>query len=267
MSEPEKLKPQNVPPASLGVSKFGCLAFLAFVFLFFFLAAVGLGPLEPPLLLVFGWIAFLERTLPRITWNWDIVGMGLLCVVLILFLAHRFLTWLAKNAATARATTWRWPWKWTWCGLSAVMVFFLVGMAVGGMAHQIGWIITSPDPWFEIKGRNFQDMNEMRLIEDAFRAVQEGAKGDPAILRQKMLSFENDFLPLPNKRTSWMETYEILFVLKDNKVTGLIVFPRDPQRQAHAGAVCSLNEKYHDFVGPGSISDLIRTNQQNLVSF
>lgn len=260
----EPLKRSDPPLPNRRVA-IGCLCFLVIPFLFFLGLVGAISSLEPPLILAFGWIAFLGRTLPKISWNWDVIGMGLMCVALILFLAHRFLTWFVKNVAAA-SVSWRWPWKWTWCGLSAVMIFFLVGMATGGIAHQIGWIITSPDPWFEVKG-NLNDKMEMERTYMAFRTALEETNGDLAVLRRRIWSSENNLIVLPDKGVSLMEKFHILFIVgADKKVTGLIIFLRDPQKRAKVYALYS-NGDSEGYVAPNGISDLIRTNQQNLISF
>jgi hypothetical protein len=268
MNEPEIVEAEKPAARSslLGVFRLGCLS-VVFIFVVFFIGSIGgFGFIEAPCYLVFGWIGFLERTLPKISWNWDIAGMGLVCVALILFLAHRFLDWLTGNIANRRGKSWRWPWKWTWCGLSAVMIFFLVGMSVGGMVHQIGWIVSSPEPWFEIKGGSYKERYEMRMIGMTFRTTLAEAKGDPAALRSKIWSFEKENFG-ERANPSWLEDYQMFFVLKaDQKVAGLIAFPRDPQKCSKTGALYVFGDN-EDFVKPGNIRELIQTNRQNLLSF
>lgn len=267
MNENEK---PEIPPAASEKRKprfaIGCLAVGAVFMLLFVLPVVGAGFLEPIFALAFGWLSFLQRTLPRISWNWDVVGMGLLCVAFILLLAHQFLNWLAKNAARLRGASWRWPWKWTWCGLAAMMMFFLIGMAIGGMVHQIGWIVTSPEPWFEVKGRNFRALNDMRELEMAFRISCAETNGNNlSAFRKEFFQTAASFQTYDGK--SWMETYQIYFVaLEDQKVAGLIVFPRDADLRKRSGAIVSLNES-RDIVPAERISEFMRTNLSHLVQF
>src|SRR5205823_9871856 len=92
------------------------------------LAPMFFGFIEVTVTLGTGWWFFLKRTVPRIVWNWDLVGMSFVCVVLILMGAQWFLNSIAQGLQRARPlkdSQWRWPWKFTWCGLATVAVFFL----------------------------------------------------------------------------------------------------------------------------------------------
>jgi hypothetical protein len=145
-------KPLDVPEeSSLGFGKI-LLVLLLFLFAIFILAALGPNAWILDVLL-FGWLKFLSRTVPRISWNWDLVGMAGLCLGVSLVLTHGFLRWLATQIANSRGKVWAWPWRWTWCGTLSMGVLFLVGMAVGGIVHQTGWIAASPEPLYETKGR------------------------------------------------------------------------------------------------------------------
>ena len=118
-----------------------------------------------------GWFSFLQRTVPRLTWNWDLIGLAILSAAIILFIGHKLLSGLSKNIAAARGTQWRWPWKWTWSSLVALLLLFLVGMAVGGTAHQIGWLISSPEPLFERQPFLFDYVNTMKQIDLSLRSA------------------------------------------------------------------------------------------------
>ncbi|MGK0190759.1 MAG: hypothetical protein ACI9R3_006589, partial [Verrucomicrobiales bacterium] len=85
-----------------------------------------------------GWFTFLQRTLPNITWNGSLVGMGVLCSMIALGLAHGFLRSVIKAGQ-------RWRFRWTVCGLMIVGLVFLVGMSVAGVVHQVGWIVGSDE--------------------------------------------------------------------------------------------------------------------------
>ena len=105
------------------------LLVIALFFAFVFLAAgIGSGHIDALIALIFGWINFLKRTVPEISWNWDLIGMALFCSVLIVVLGHRFTSWVTSTITSKRELGWRWPWKWTCCGLAMVGLSFLVGI-------------------------------------------------------------------------------------------------------------------------------------------
>ena len=147
-----------------------------------------------------------------------------------------------------------------------MMMFFLIGMAIGGMVHQIGWIVTSPEPWFEVKGRNFRAMNEMRQLEMAFEIARtETSSNGLSAFRKEFLQTAAPFHGYDGK--SWAETHQIYFLeSEDEKITGIIVFPRDADLRKRSGGITLLNES-RDFVPAEKIPGLIQTNLSHLVSF
>ena len=160
-----------------------------FFFSVFLLMGFGFAGITVAVAFATGWLSFLKRTLPGITWNWDLVGMGILCSILILFIAHRSFSWLTQSIANAQGKSWRWHWRWTWCGLSSIIVFFLIGMSVGGTAHQIGWIASSPESLLVSKsgiGSYARDRGIMNNLELGFRFAVEDTAGDVAKVHRKM---------------------------------------------------------------------------------
>jgi len=138
---------------------------VAFIVLTFLLGMI--GDLRLPILIIVlfsGWWSFLARTLPAITWNPNLIIMAALCLGIVALGTHWFLNLLARNILGTKspdAPPWRWPWRWTVCGFGMTGLFFLVGMAVGGIIHQLGWISASPEPMFQPQGFIYQRI-EMR---------------------------------------------------------------------------------------------------------
>ena len=126
------------------------------LFLMFFLM-VGPGFLEPAIVLAFGWVLFLQRTVSAISWNWDLLGMSILASIVILVLVQKLVGGLFDRAAAARNLSYRWSWRWTCSGFVGLLVLFLVGMAVGGIAHQVGWMMSTKEPMIESKRGPWRD--------------------------------------------------------------------------------------------------------------
>jgi hypothetical protein len=261
---PNPPQDEIAPPRKM-FSGIGCLTIFILCVVSFFLLVTGLGPTEPLIALAFGWVAFLIRTLPEITWNWDIMGLAVLCVVIILFLSHRLLVWLVSRVAAASGKSWQWHWKWTWCGLSAVFVFFLVGMSVGGMVHQIGWLMTSREPLYEVKGNAYRSIMDMKQLELASAIAASETNHNLAAFRKTYAETASWFRSYNGKM--WPECYEVFFVVTTNEeVTDVLVFPRDPGRRKQVGGIFTGNSSGNS-VSSEQISDLLRTNQASLVPF
>jgi len=207
------------------------LVFLVIVFLPLFFMAGQVGVIGA---IALGWWQFLRRTLPGISWNWDIVGMWILCVLLILSLAHAFLRWITNSIGSRRGQNWHWPWRWTWCGLTSVMLLFLVGMSVGGAAHQIGWLTSSQEPWFESKGGIGVDINNMRQLDGAFQQALLESNEDLERACRALRNPHCEYLRQQSGDIPMLQKYHFLLILEGtNKVVGTILFPRDAQGRGH----------------------------------
>ena len=193
-----------------------------------FLFLLTLGPAGGAVLstLTTGWISFLDRTLPAISWNWDLIGMAALCSVLIVLLGQWLLSRLVQSIATARGTTWRWRWRWTWGGLVIIAVSFLVGMAVGGIAHQVGWMVSSDEPLYERKSGFLYD-EDVQQLHDIVMASARGAAGDLDQIREFVRSRAGGWRGRFGQEGLLLERFRI-FLLQDasGAITGTIIVPR-----------------------------------------
>src|SRR5258708_1240973 len=236
---------------------------VVFVFMFMMTGA-GSGQLEALLTLLLGWLQFLKRTVPQISWNWDIIGMALLCLGMILFLAHRFLNWITRSIASVRGSSFVWPWKWTWCGSLAVALFFLVGMAVGGTAHQIGWIVSSEEPWYERKPRHLKNLIEMSQLSQKVRQLLLNSTTGEG-LRKALWNSDPEQHGFEGQ-PSLLQSYNILLVVGvDGKVTGAILLPRSSESQSKVGGHYVTDQDSKP-IPAKDLPELIRSYQGKLVA-
>jgi len=232
------------------------------------LMCLGIVPLTFAFLLIlpFGWINFLAATLPRVSWDWGTLSLGVLCAGLILWLGHRFFGWLSQHIATARGKNFSWPWRWTWCGFVGVILFFLVGMAVAGAAHQIGWIVSNKECLFEEQPRKMNHYLEMR---DVQYVVQEclSDTSTTSDLRQEIAKT----LEQRGHQSSWlpsgMQSLHLLMLVGSNaKVDGILIFPRDPEAQSNFGGLF-VGRTDERPVPAKELRSFIETNEARLVAF
>jgi Protein of unknown function (DUF1559) len=116
----------------------------------FLLAPIGLGlPLELAFYLVFGWIVYLVRVLPRVSMNASGIATAAVCLILLAFGGHAFSRWIhqqmrgVKQLGEVALLEPRWRWRWTGSLLGVVLLMFVAGMAVTGVAHQVGWLVAT----------------------------------------------------------------------------------------------------------------------------
>ena len=91
--------------------------------------------------LLFGWLYYLGRVLPRIRVSTDGLLTALVCIALLTIGLHRFAKWLTWEVAHNRGSTARWRWHWTAALLGLVVLMFAAGIAAAGIVHQAGWLL------------------------------------------------------------------------------------------------------------------------------
>lgn len=94
--------------------------------------------------ILFGWISFLTRVLPQVRIHWPSVAMGATAFCLFVAGLHWFLVQLTPRAAAeAEAAPIRWRFRWTAAAATMVVITFAAGIAMVGIAHQVGWLANS----------------------------------------------------------------------------------------------------------------------------
>ena len=98
----------------------------------------------------FGWVIFLTRVVPQARIDGGGVATALVCLFLFAAGAHSFLGWLYGQMRGASGTEdpveRRWKLRWTTSLVALVVVTFIAGIATTGVAHQVGWLLTSGEP-------------------------------------------------------------------------------------------------------------------------
>jgi hypothetical protein len=104
-------------------------------------------------LVLFGWTRFLVENVPRMTFDPPAVALGGAAMVLFVVLAHFTLRSFAAGRAAAEPTATpraaKWKWRWTLAILAVVLLMFVAGTSLVGLAHQAVWLATSPEPVYD----------------------------------------------------------------------------------------------------------------------
>ena len=264
---------ESANPNPSGIKRsLGCVAKLALLllilfFLFMFMATgVGSGEVDALIALTFGWLGFLKRTMPEITWNWDLVGMAVFCVGAIIVLGHQLAVGITAQIALKRGRSWQWLWRWTWCGVAGLCLLFLVGMSVGGAAHQIGWITGSEEPWFERKPRYLDELMQMRELDIEFRIALAETNTVSSVL-QSFKDSEVERRSLERKKQSLLYSFHILLVSTNGeRVDGVILFPRNPEIKSRLDGYL-ITDADSVRVSAQQLSELLKERAPFLISF
>jgi len=105
------------------------------------LAFFGTIPFQLVGLLLFGWFAFLGRTIPQLTFNWEIAFDAAVALALALFGLHRILCWWTKQRGEE---TRKWRFGWTAKITVMVLLLFAASISAVGIVHQIAWLCREP---------------------------------------------------------------------------------------------------------------------------
>jgi hypothetical protein len=110
-----------------------------------------LGVVVDPRALLFGWLYFLIRNLPRMSVNPAAVISGAIFVALFVAAVQRGGVSYCRAASAKSGSDRRWCFRWTLMVLAVVVLMFLVGLATIGLARHLGWLLSSKQPIYEEK--------------------------------------------------------------------------------------------------------------------
>ncbi len=97
--------------------------------------------------LCFGWVNFVARTFPKVHVRWDATALFLGLLIVAIAGVHSFLRWFISeiNVHRSAQVAIRWSFRASVCGTLLVLMIFVVGMAMVGVIHQCGWLLTAPE--------------------------------------------------------------------------------------------------------------------------
>lgn len=118
-------------------------------------------------LLLFGWVAYLGRVLPEITFNREIALDGAVALALALFGFHRILDWWTKQSGNESP---KWRFGWTVKITVMALLLFATSLASIGMIHQSAWLFHEPK-LIEIGGmsKEVMELSNIREVDIACR--------------------------------------------------------------------------------------------------
>ena len=237
--------------------------FLLFM-LMVFLQPYNRGPSSILGSLVIGWMKFIGRTVPLVSWNWDLVGMTLIGAMMILFGGHRFFSWLVSRIGVATGKNWRWQWRWTWSGLAAVVVSFVIGMSVAGVIHQLGWIAASSESLYERKGR--YRLSEMKQLAMEWQLALNDAEDDFSDARHLFKHSQTRFLYQSGGGDSLVQIYQVLLVEEGPlNVGGIIIFPRENRNSSPRGGYYHIGNEA-DVFPTEKLPELLEKHREHLLA-
>jgi len=121
---------------------------LGLLVVFVFLAPI-VPYVELLVIIPLGWILFLIRVLPQVTFNPVLAIQTVVLAIIAVGLTHCLLGWLYRAVQSDETETKQpWRWKWTFSSLTIVMLAFVVGISMVSIVHQSYWLAKHEEGWY-----------------------------------------------------------------------------------------------------------------------
>jgi hypothetical protein len=196
-----------------------------------FLAGAILG--QAMFYLPFGWWHFLERNIPQMTYNWNLIATGAICSVILIVLGHRLGRRLFQPIQISPGTfrpSQPWRWRWTLCIYGAIWLLFMIACGATGLMHQTAWLMEYEQPWYRPRIAYFN----LSLADRVVSEVVEANHKDVARTRRQLLTIPQKFMTTSDRSSDpsdrrLIEDFNVIFYGdKYNEVAGYLITPRNP---------------------------------------
>ncbi len=201
--------------------------------------------IEVPFLLVVGWVYFLGGVMPGVTFRWGAIAETLAVVAVLGVGTHLLLGRLWRQLRAEQAQARPWPVRWSVSLVALLVLLFSATMATVGIGHQVGWMLSGPEPLVESSWRSMREGQRNReLCEKAVRLTGQGLS-EARVLQQLLAD--------PETRAA-AEQMHAVRLQGPTEAPLYVIFPRDPVvREQTGGQRCGT--RYEDQV-PVSASEL-----------
>jgi len=176
-----------------------------------------------PLTLAFGWIKSLVRFASVVQLSGGTVVWFAVLLVMLLVGTHAFCCWVQRT----RSRTWRW--RWTFGFYAGVVLVLFASAGLVGVAHQTGWMISSPEPIFKRRGAFLKERIRLHNVGREVLQLAQSHGWNPGRVKHELIG--------PGPRSSW-EDFAFYFVGASNSTLDcVILLPRNPKNQGEIGIV------------------------------
>ena len=205
----------------------------AFLLLILFLPYIVAGGLRLVGTVLFGWLEFLKRVVPEVTVNWSGVGMVVLCSVLIVGGLHWLCRWFYQHRSASRQGAGSWRLGWSLALYGFLWLLFLAAMGITGFTHQVGWLVTSKEPWRaprKILGAARYDLQQAAML---FSGAAEEEGWHLARTRQRF--FADEWFEQPRNSKLIENVQAVTMTDAKGTISLAALFFRDPHLREQIG--------------------------------
>jgi hypothetical protein len=205
----------------------------AFLFLVMISPYVFAGGLRVIWIAFFGWIEFLKRVVPEVSVNWSGVGMVALCSVLIVGGLHWLCRWFHRHRSAKREETRSWRLGWSLALYFFLWLLFLAAIGITGFTHQVGWLVTSKEPWRaprKILGVAHYDLQQAAMLFST-AAKEEGWH----LARTQQRFFSDEWFVQPRNSKLIERVQAVMMPDAKGNISQAALFFRDPDLRERIG--------------------------------
>lgn len=174
-----------------------------------------------------GWWGFLERNLPQVEWNWNVILMVPICSAIVLWLGHWLLGGIHAQAQRLRlpekAPVKPWRWRWTITLFLGAWVLFVVAFGAAGVFRHTSWLMDYRQPWYE---ERLNPALEYSMVSASLDMLMMETDSD---LKKTYQAYLADTHIRPG-RGPMSESFNVIFFAdREEKVRAYVIVPRIPQ--------------------------------------
>jgi MFS family permease len=184
---------------------------------------------------LFGWIFFLKRTLPQVSFNWSGVTLAMLCAALIVLGVHWFCSWLHRQTGNQKSELPKREWSWRWSSgiCIGMLLLFSTCIAITGAVHQTGWLIGSNEPLY-VRGGKAERFRDIHLMKQQALEITMAAEDNEWNFSKTYSDLSSDYY-FAGPHLS-LESWNRVYIPGTNgELVAALVFHRDPEKRAKVG--------------------------------
>ncbi|AKI99322.1 hypothetical protein ATI61_12445 [Archangium gephyra] len=195
---------------------------------------------QVPWYLVVGWVSFLLKVVPEVTWRWGAIAETVAVVAVLGVGSHLFLRRLWRQLRPEDAR--EWPVRWSVSLVALLVLLFSATMATVGIGHHVGWLASGRAP-LTVSSWHFlathMEWDNEGLCQTALTLSKSGVPD--ARIGQALLAGDEV------TRTKAERLHVVPWRAAGGEA-GFLVFPRDPLSRERAGGVhCGGGVKMESF--------------------
>jgi hypothetical protein len=211
---------------------------------------------QVPWALGLGWVAFLGRVLPEVTFRWGAIAETVVVCAVLGVGTHLFLRRLWRQLRSGEADARPWPVRWSVSLVALIVLLFCATMATVGIGHHVGWLASGRAPLTESSWR-FMPSHMQWEMEELCQQAERLSKSGVPDARISQVLLQGDAVTRAKA-----ERQHVVPLRGPGGEAGFLVFSRDPITRQRAGGVrCGAHLTKQESVQAAELPRLLSERQ------